>query len=88
MSTQQQSRTQHQTDDGAYYVIEKTIDNDGTVSERRLDGVKIVSQFTKKQYYPNSAYEGEIYRITSYSDGVEYKSYLKSFDEWFGCYDD
>ncbi len=82
------TRTQYKMNDGTCYTIEKTTQDDGTISEKRLEGVKIIMQFNRKEYYPSSAYEGRIYRVTRFSDGVEYKNYLRSFDEYPGCYDD
>jgi len=81
------SRVHHRASDGNDFTIENRLLPDGTTTSVRLDGVKLLEQVKQKQYYSGSRYEGNIYLISRFSDGVEIKTYLRSFDEWPGSWD-
>ena len=86
-STYQISRIHRQFKDGSQTVSEVRKYPDGTKTETLLEGVVVKSQYQKRVYHPSSAYEGAVYNMIEYSDGVVYKSYVRSFDEWPGAYD-
>jgi len=88
MNNQEITRIVRQRPDGSQQVIEIETVPDGSKVEKELPEVKLLSQYTEKHYYPSSRYEGRVYAVSRFNDGVTTRHYLRTFDEWPGSWDD